>query len=70
VSASLRVAVDGCAELEMLTLDHRYKPAVTLRNTEQFIRERVNLVIEYQIDEQVGAMIAQAYRDAHISYLT
>ena len=66
VAESLRVAVDRCDELEMLTLDHRYKPAVTLRNAEQFIRERVSLVIEYQIDEEVGAMIAQAYRDAHI----
>lgn len=66
VAESLRVAVDQCGELEMFTLDHRYKPAVTLRNAERFIRERVNLVIEYQIGEEVGAMIAQAYRDAHI----
>jgi ribose transport system substrate-binding protein len=66
VAESLRVAVDRCGELEMLTLNHRYKPAVTLRNAEQFIRERVNLVIEYQIGEEVGAMIAQAYRDANI----
>lgn len=66
IAESLRVAVDRCGELEMLALDHRYKPAVTLRNAEQFIRERVNLVIEYQIDEEVGAMLAHAYRDAHI----
>jgi ribose transport system substrate-binding protein len=66
VGESLRVAVDRCGELEMLALDHRYKPAVTLRNAEQFIRERVKLVIEYQIDEEVGAMIAHAYHDAHI----
>jgi ribose transport system substrate-binding protein len=66
VADSLRVAVDRCGELEMLALDHRYKPAVTLRNAEQFIRERVNLVIDYQIDEEVGAMTAHAYRDAHI----
>jgi ribose transport system substrate-binding protein len=66
VADSLRAAVDRCGELEMLTLDHRYKPSVTLRNAEQFIRERVNLVIDYQIDEEVGAMVALAYRDAHI----
>src|ERR1017187_129957 len=66
VAESLRVEVDRCGELEMLTLDHRYNPAVTLRNAEQFIRERVRLVIEYQIDEEVGAMIAHAYHDAHI----
>jgi ribose transport system substrate-binding protein len=66
VADSLRVAVDRCGEVEMLTLDHRYKPAVTLRNAEQFIREGVNLVIEYQIGEEVGAMIAEAYREARI----
>ena len=66
VAETLRVAVDRCGELGMLALDHRYKPAVTLRNIKQFIRERVDLVIEYQIDEEIGAMIAHAYRDAHI----
>lgn len=66
VADSLRVAVDGCGELEMLMLDHRYKAATSLRNAKQFIRERVNLVIEYQIDEEVGAMTSQAFRDAHI----
>ncbi len=66
VSESLRVAADRGGEVEVLVLDHRYKPEVTLRNAVQFIREHVDLVIEYQIDEHVGAMIANSYREAHI----
>jgi ribose transport system substrate-binding protein len=66
VAQSLRIAAERGGEIEILALDHRYKPAVTQRNAAQFIRERVELVIEYQIDEQVGAMIANSYREAGI----
>jgi ribose transport system substrate-binding protein len=66
VTESLRLASERCEEIELLMLDHRYKTAVTLRDADQFIRERVDLVIEYQIDEQVAAMIGSKYRDANI----
>ena len=66
VTQSLRVAAESSREIELLMLDHRYRTAVTLRDADQFIRERVDLVIEYQIDEQAAAMIASKYRDANI----
>jgi len=66
VSESLRLAADACEEIELLMLDHRYKPAVTVRDADQFIREHVDLVIEYQIDEQVAAIISSKYREANI----
>jgi ribose transport system substrate-binding protein len=43
---------------------------VTLRGADQFIRERVDLVIEYQIDQQVAAMISNKYRGARTSRLS
>jgi ribose transport system substrate-binding protein len=66
VTQSLRVAVERSPEIEMEVLDHRYKPSVSLHNTEQFIRDGVNLVIEYQIDAHIVAMIANRYREADI----
>jgi ribose transport system substrate-binding protein len=66
VTDSVRIAAERCGDVELMILDHRYKPNVTLRNVEQFVRERVDLVIEYQIDEHLGAMMANQYREAHI----
>jgi ribose transport system substrate-binding protein len=66
VSESLRVAAESCGEIEILALDHRYKTPVSLANAEKFINEHVDLVIEYQIDVNIGTMMASLYRDAHI----
>jgi ribose transport system substrate-binding protein len=66
VSESLRVAAESCGEIEILALDHRYKTPVPLANAEKFIHEHVDLVIEYQIDVNIGTMMASLYRDAHI----
>jgi ribose transport system substrate-binding protein len=66
VTQSLRIAAERGGEIEILTLDHCYKPDVALRNAAQFIRERVELVVDYQIDEHVGAMTANSYREASI----
>jgi ribose transport system substrate-binding protein len=66
VTQSLRIAAERGGEIEILALDHCYKPDVAMRNAVQFIRERVELVIDYQIDEHVGAMTANSYREAGI----
>ncbi|HLH37138.1 MAG TPA: substrate-binding domain-containing protein [Alloacidobacterium sp.] len=66
VTQSLRIAADRGGEIEILTLDHCFKPDVALHNAAQFIRERVELVIDYQIDEQVGAVTANLFREANI----
>jgi ribose transport system substrate-binding protein len=66
VTRSFRVAAEQGGEIEVLALDHCYKPEVAMRNAAQFIRERVELVIDYQVDEQVGAMTANSYREAGI----
>ena len=66
VMESLRAAADRSGEIELLMRDHRYKAPVTLRDAEEFVRQRVHLMIEYQLDEQVASMIASKYRDANI----
>jgi ribose transport system substrate-binding protein len=53
-------------QLELIVLDNRYQAKVALRNAEHFIREGVDLVIEFQTDEAVAPAIASKYLDAGI----
>jgi ribose transport system substrate-binding protein len=52
------------ANIEVLLLDNGYDGETALRNAAEFVREEVDLVIEYQIDHEmaprVADMIAQA----------
>ncbi len=66
VSQGLRVAVEKCEELELFALDHQYKPRVAIANSEAFIAEGMDLVIEYQIDEHAAHIAAERYRENNI----
>jgi ribose transport system substrate-binding protein len=66
VSQGLRVAVGRCEELELFALDHQYKARVAIANSELFIAERMDLVIEYQIDEHAAHIAAERYREKNI----
>jgi ribose transport system substrate-binding protein len=52
--------------LELVIADNRYQPKIALRNAEYFVREGVNLVIEFQTDEAVAPAIAATYLEANI----
>ena len=54
------------AEVDLVLTDNRYSPRVALRNAEMLIRERVNLIIEFQTDEQVAPEISARYLEASI----
>ena len=56
-------AVEG---LELISVDNRYNPKIAQRNADVLVRERVDLVIEFQTDEQVAPMVASKYREANI----
>jgi len=53
-------------DLELVVVDNRYQPRVALRNAERLVRERVELVIEFQTDESVAPAIASKYFEADI----
>ena len=53
-------------DLEVVVVDNRYQPKVALRNAERLVRERVELVIEFQTDESVAPAIASKYFEADI----
>jgi ribose transport system substrate-binding protein len=56
-------AAEGIA---LISLDNRYNPKIAQRNADILVREKVDLVIEYQTDENVAPMVAAKYRAAGI----
>ncbi len=56
-------------DVELIVLSNRYQSKVALRNAEQLIRERVDLVIEFQTDEAVAPAIATKYLEADTPFI-
>jgi ribose transport system substrate-binding protein len=56
-------------QVELIVLDNRYQAKAALRNADQFIREQVDLVIEFQSDEAVAPAIASKYLQANIPFI-
>ena len=52
--------------LELIVVDNRYQPKVALRNAQHLIKEKVDLVIEFQTDEAIAPAIASKYFEAGI----
>jgi len=65
VSASLQRAA-AAEGIELICVDNRYNPKIAQRNADVLVRERVDLVIEFQTDEQIAPIVAAKYRDANI----
>ena len=52
--------------VDLLVLDNRYSPKSALRNVETFIREKLDLVLEFQVDERVAPVISSKLLAARI----
>ena len=52
--------------IELIAVDNRYNPKTAQRNADVLVREKVDLVIEFQTDEHVALMVAAKYREAGI----
>jgi ribose transport system substrate-binding protein len=52
--------------VELISLDNRYNPKIAQRNADILVREKVDLVIEFQTDEHVAPIVAAKYREANI----
>jgi ribose transport system substrate-binding protein len=65
VAASLRDA-SSQAGVDLLILDNQYEAATAIRVAEEFVRNRVDLVIEFQIDQQVAPIVADKIAGAGI----
>jgi ribose transport system substrate-binding protein len=65
VSSSLQRAAEA-EGIELISLDNRYSAKTAQRNADLLVREKVDLAIEFQTDENVAAVVAAKYREANI----
>jgi len=65
VSTSLQRAATAQG-LELISVDNRYNAKTAQRNADVLVREKVDLVIEFQTDEHVAPIVASKYREAGI----
>jgi len=59
-------AAAAASGVELITLDNRYDPGVAVRNAEEFVDKRVDLVLEFQVEEAVAPRIAHIFKRADI----
>jgi ribose transport system substrate-binding protein len=65
VTASLQAAA-AAVGVDLLVLDNRYNAETAVENAETFLRERVDIVIEFQVDEHAAPIIADKIAGAKI----
>jgi ribose transport system substrate-binding protein len=65
VSTSLERAA-AAEGIELISLDNRYNPTIAQRNADILVREKVDLVIEFQTDDHAAPIVAAKYREANI----
>src|SRR5215211_8255863 len=65
VSAGVERAADR-EQIALVTVDNRYSPTRALRNADLLVRERVDLVLEFQAFEQVAPIISSKFIEANI----
>ncbi|HTZ72912.1 MAG TPA: substrate-binding domain-containing protein [Candidatus Aquilonibacter sp.] len=65
VTESLKAAASS-AGVDLAILDNKYDATTALQNAEEFVRERVDLVVEFQIDQQIAPVIADKISGAGI----
>src|ERR671930_1024363 len=65
VSAGLQRAA-AAEGIELISVDNRYNAKIAQRNADVLVREKVDLVIEFQTDDYVAPIVAAKYRTAGI----
>ena len=65
VTSSLKSSA-AASGVDLMVLDNRYDAGTALKNADTFVREQVNLVIEFQIDEHVAPILADKIAAANI----
>jgi ribose transport system substrate-binding protein len=62
-SVTMAAAASG---VELLVLDNRYDPDIAIQNAEEFVAKRVDLVLEFQVEEHAAPRVAHIFRKADI----
>jgi ribose transport system substrate-binding protein len=59
-------AAAAATGVELLMLDNRYDPDMAIQNAEEFVAKRVDLVLEFQVEEHVAPRVAHIFKKAGI----
>ncbi len=59
-------AAAAAAGVELLVLDNRFDPEAAVRNAEEFVSKRVDLALEFQVEEAVAPRVAYILKKAEI----
>lgn len=59
-------AAAAAAGVELTILDNRFDPDVAVRNAEELVAKRVDLVLEFQVEEAVAPRVAHIFKKADI----
>ena len=67
VAVALSVtAAAAAAGIELVALDNQYDAAVAIKNAEEFVAKRVDLALEFQVEERVAPRVAHIFKKADI----
>jgi ribose transport system substrate-binding protein len=59
-------AAAAAAGIELLVLDNQYDAEVAVRNAEEFVAKRVDLVLEFQVEAEAAPRVAHVFKKADI----
>jgi len=65
VAASVTAAA-ASSGVELLVLDNRFDAETAIRNADEFVKKRVDLVLEFQAEEHVAPHVAYIFKNAGI----
>jgi ribose transport system substrate-binding protein len=60
------VEAAAASGVELIMLDNRYDPDIAIQNAEEFVAKRVDLVLEFQVEEAVAPRVAHLFKRAGI----
>lgn len=63
------ITAAAAQNFELLILNNKFSAKMSLQNAERFVAEKVDLVIDSQINVKVAAQIAAMFSDARIPYI-
>jgi ribose transport system substrate-binding protein len=59
-------AAAAASGVELIVLDNQFDANIAIRNAEEFVAKRVDLVLEFQVEEAVAPRIANIFKKADI----
>ncbi len=59
-------AAAAASGVELVLLDNRYDAETAIRNAEEFVKARVDLVLEFQVEERAAPRVAHIFKRAEI----